>query len=265
MIAATRTELAHLIARGERKRAASLLVRDHAPAVFALCRAIVRDPRLAEDLSQDTFTHALGALPGFRGDASPRTWLLRIARNRCFDHLERARRAPWASGDTQPDNHAADAPAPDDLLALREDTELAMSVLAETERALVVLHFGHGVPYRELADSFALREGAVRMRISRALARMRAVLADDDDFATEITHPFVALPGVPLEEAAVREAPQVLAEGSVTSPLPPVEEPPALAFLSLPDDVPLALQSRLDALVATDAAGSASPTDRLRD
>src|SRR6186713_3237593 len=95
--AATHAELAHLIARGDRKHAASLLVRDHAPAVFALCRAMVRDPRLAEDLSQDAFARAFGALDGFRGEASPRTWLLKIARNRCLDHLDRERRAPWSS------------------------------------------------------------------------------------------------------------------------------------------------------------------------
>ncbi|HWO26956.1 MAG TPA: sigma-70 family RNA polymerase sigma factor [Kofleriaceae bacterium] len=175
--AATHAELARLIARGDRRRAASLLVRDHAPAVLSLCRAMVRDPRLAEDLSQDAFTRAFGALDGFRGEASPRTWLLRIARNRCLDHLDHARRAPWADhADPEPDDHAADEPPPYDLLARREDAEQAMSVLGESERALVVLHFGHGVGYPELADSFGLREGAVRMRISRALARMRGAL-----------------------------------------------------------------------------------------
>jgi len=188
-VAATHAELSHLIARGDRKRAASLLVRDHAPAVLSLCRAMVRDPRLAEDLSQDAFARAFSALDGFRGEASPRTWLLRIARNRCLDHLDHVRRAPWArSGDPDPDDHAADEPPPYDLLARREDAERAMAVLGESERALVVLHFGHGVGYPELADSFGLREGAVRMRISRALARMRSALLPEpafDDFELE--------------------------------------------------------------------------------
>lgn len=245
MTVARHAELIALIARGERKRAASLLVRDHAAAVFALCRAIVRDPRLAEDLSQDTFTQAFGALARYRGDASPRTWLLRIARNRCLDHLDRARRAPFAASDAQPDHCAADAPAPYDLISVRQDTELAMSVLGDTDRALVVLHFGHGVPYRELAESFGMRDGAVRMRVSRALARMREVLADDDEFAAEVTQPFIALPEVGLDRA------RRLAEGSVTRPLPDpdADQPPALTFLALPDDVPPELQSRLDALL----------------
>jgi RNA polymerase sigma-70 factor, ECF subfamily len=253
MTAVSPSELVHLIARGERKRAASLLVRDHAAAVFALCRAIVRDSRLAEDLSQDVFTHALAALGRFRGEASPRTWLLRIARNCCLDHLDRARRAPWGRSDTQPDHYADDALAPDDLLSVREDTELAMSVLRETERALVVLRFGHGVSYRELAESFGLREGAVRMRVSRALARMHAALTDDDEFADEITQTFSPIPDglhEPTGGAASARS-GALADGSVTRPRPDpaADQPPALAFLSLPDDVPPALQSRLDALV----------------
>ena len=49
---------------------------------------MVRDSRLAEDLSQDVFARAFAALDGFRGEASPRTWLLKIARNRCLDHLD---------------------------------------------------------------------------------------------------------------------------------------------------------------------------------
>jgi len=255
MTDATHAEFTALIARGERKQAAALLVRDHAAAVFALCRAIVRDARLAEDLSQDAFLQAFGALARFRGDAAPRTWLLRIARNRCLDHLERARRAPWANSYVQIDHHAAEASAPDDLVSAREGTAIAISVLGEIERALVVLHFGHGVAYRELAESFGLREGAVRMRISRALARMRAALCDDDEFADEVTRPFLVIPGsllaVPGAAGVPPAPPGGFAEGSTAErlPEPATDQPPALAFLSLPDEVPPALQTRLDALV----------------
>src|SRR5262249_50533911 len=68
--------------------------------------------------------------------------------------------------------------------ARREDAERAMAALGESERALVVLHFGHGVGYPELADAFGIGQGAARMRVSRALARMRDALRDDDDRPT---------------------------------------------------------------------------------
>lgn len=156
------------------------LVRMYAADVFALCRAMVRDAQLAEDLAQDTFARAFAAAAGFRGEASPRTWLLKIARNRCLDHLDRQRRAPWGRDpDPEPDEHVLEQPAPYDLIANRDDAERALVVLAETERALVVLHYGHGVGYPELAESFGIGQGAVRMRMSRALAKMREALAVD--------------------------------------------------------------------------------------
>jgi len=159
-----------------RRAAAAALVEQHGAAVYALCRAMVRDDLLAEDLSQDAFARAFGALDEFRGEASPRTWLLAIARNRCLDHLARVKRAPWQDDLPEPDAHPSDHRDVLSLLADRDDAARALSVLDETSRALVVLHFGHGVDYRELADAFDLREGTLRMRISRSLARMRDAL-----------------------------------------------------------------------------------------
>ena len=173
-----------------RRSAAAELVELHGAAVYALCRAMVRDDQLAEDLSQDAFARAFGALDEFRGEASPRTWLLAIARNRCLDHLARVRRAPWQD-DPEPDEQPSDHRDVLSLLADRDDAQRALSVLDETSRALVVLHFGHGVDYRDLAHAFDLREGTLRMRISRSLARMRDALLpppEDDlelDFEAE--------------------------------------------------------------------------------
>jgi len=239
------TELSRLIARGDRSRAASLLVKEYAPAVFSLCRAMVRDSRLAEDLSQDAFARAFAALDGFRGEASPRTWLLKIARNRCLDHLDRLKRAPWGGEQPEPDELSSDDPAPVDLLSRRQDAERGMAVLAEGERALVVLHFGHGVGYPELADSFGIREGAVRMRVSRALARMRAALAPTD---VELSRTDVE---AALEDRDMAAAPAPSMPPS-SRPLARTRAAPAAppTFPALRDDLPPSLRDRLADLAA---------------
>lgn len=170
-------ELDRLIRAGDRRRAAALLVEHLASDVYALCRAMVRDATLAEDLSQDAFGRALASLDTFRGESSARTWVLRIARNRCLDHLRAARRAPLDGGGHDVDAHASDAPPVLDVLVGHEDARRALDALGENERALVVLHLAQGVGYPELADAFGLKEGAVRMRVSRALARMREAIA----------------------------------------------------------------------------------------
>ena len=169
------TELLRAVSEGELRAAGALLVRGYADEVYALCRAMVRDATLAEDLSQEVFVRAFDALAGFRGDASVRTWILRIARNRCIDELRARRRALGADGE-EPDAQPTEEPDVADLLARRADVRAGLDALDERERALVVLRFGHELGYPELSDAFGVPEGAVRMRISRAVAKMRAAI-----------------------------------------------------------------------------------------
>lgn len=167
------------LGRGDHRAAATWLVRAHAGDVLSLCRAIVRDATTAEDLAQDTFASAFGGLSGLRLESSPRTWLLAIARHRCLDHLRRLKRAPYAVApdveivELHPDDGAPLGP---ELLQRRDDVVRALEVLDEPSRALVMLRFRHGLEYDELAEVFGQKEGTIRMRLSRALAKMRQEL-----------------------------------------------------------------------------------------
>ncbi|MBX3273465.1 MAG: sigma-70 family RNA polymerase sigma factor [Sandaracinaceae bacterium] len=194
------------MSEGELRAAGALLVRGYADEVHALCRAMVRDATLAEDLSQEVFVRAFDALAGFRGDASVRTWILRIARNRCIDELRARRRALGAEGE-EPDAHATEEPDVADLLARREDVRAGLDALDERERALVVLRFGHELGYPELSDAFGVPEGAVRMRISRAVAKMRAAIeAPAPPPLGAIPPPAAAAPAAPRLAARALEA-----------------------------------------------------------
>src|SRR5438128_2475889 len=69
---------------------ASFIKKTHAE-VWRLCRRL-SDADRADDLTQEVYARAIRALPGFRGDASARTWLLAIARNTCADAVRATRR-----------------------------------------------------------------------------------------------------------------------------------------------------------------------------
>lgn len=174
------SEFQALVARGEQRRAAEWLVLRYADEVMGLCLAMVRNRTTAEDLVQDVFGRAFLGLKGFRGDASARTWLLTIARNRCFDYLRARKREPWGAPGSgtalEPDSVPEEVPLPSELLARRVDVEAALDELPEADRALIVLRFRNGLEYAELAIAFGLKQGAVRMRVSRSLNRMRKVL-----------------------------------------------------------------------------------------
>jgi len=63
-------------------------------SVYGRCQYILGDRTKAEDAMQDVFAKALGHWDDFRKEASPLTWLTRIATHHCLNVL-RAERAPW--------------------------------------------------------------------------------------------------------------------------------------------------------------------------
>lgn len=173
------TQIGEWIAEGDLRRAASALVVSYSHDVLATCTAMLRDRAAAEDVTQEVFDKAIRALSTFRGDASPRTWLLSIARNLCIDYLRARKREPWGGSlddGFETDAHADQAAFGSEWHADRSLVLRGLDALAEGDRALVVLRFKNGLEYDELATAFGLKEGTVRMRVSRALARMRTVL-----------------------------------------------------------------------------------------
>ena len=177
-----------------------------------MCRALVRDEARAEELAQDVFVRAFGALDGFRGEASSRTWILASARNRCMDAL---RRGQLDEPDEDVEHTGDDAPLPPELCENRAEVLRALHVLPEISRALVVLKYVHGFGYAELAETFGIKAGTARMRVSRALAQMRAELQPEPALAS------LSL-DLDLEEACLDEMP---AESA--APMPAAAPAPA--------------------------------------
>jgi len=79
------------------------------------CYRIVGSVQDAEDLVQETLVAAWRGLEGFQGRASMRSWLYRIATNRCLNHLrDRGRRLPELPAPVEP------VPMPPEPTRLRE-------------------------------------------------------------------------------------------------------------------------------------------------
>jgi RNA polymerase sigma-70 factor, ECF subfamily len=70
------------------------LYESYGGSVFGRCQYLLRDRTKAEDAMQDVFAKALTHWSEFRNEASPLTWLIRIATHHCLN-VQRAERAPW--------------------------------------------------------------------------------------------------------------------------------------------------------------------------
>ena len=87
------------------------LVREHYSYIHRLALSILDDPHEADDAAQETFIAASRNLAGFRGDASPRTWLTAITVNACRGRL-RKRKARQASAEYTPGAAPGSTPHP---------------------------------------------------------------------------------------------------------------------------------------------------------
>src|SRR5690554_6187373 len=60
------------------------------PMVLQMCLGFMKGDRdLAHDLAQEVFINTWTALPGYRGDASHKTWIYRITVNTCLMHIRK--------------------------------------------------------------------------------------------------------------------------------------------------------------------------------
>ena len=162
------------------------LVRRYERPVYSVALRIVGHPEVAEDIAQDTFLLAHGALDRFRG-GNFRAWLLRIATNRCYDELRRRRHRPtsfeglgfepavgWSS--LSPGARGEEPEARAERRELGRALAAALRRLPDEQRVAVVLSDVEGYAYHEIAAILGVPLGTVRSRISRGRARLRVAL-----------------------------------------------------------------------------------------
>jgi len=169
-----------------------VLIERYSGDIYALLYRLTENAEEASDLTQDTFLRALRSIRGFRGDASLKTWLFRIAinesRNR-FRWWKRRRRDATISleatiGETDlsvADTLAASSQSPEEA-AIWNEREYALNAalleLPVAYREAVVLCDIEGLSYEETASALGVGIGTVKSRISRGREELRRRLKD---------------------------------------------------------------------------------------
>lgn len=157
----------------------------YASPVFNLVFRLVRDRGVAQELAQDAFVKAFGALHSFDPTLRFSPWMLRIAHNTAIDYLRR-RRLSVVSIDKDPDDPGR-APlliderersplAHAELAHLREALDWALGHLRPEYRRLVILRYQEDQSYDEIAAAVGLPLGTVKSHLHRARQAMARLL-----------------------------------------------------------------------------------------
>ena len=153
--------------------------------------ALLLDPALAEDATQDSFLRAFQHITEFRG-GSFRAWILKIVTNSAFDMLRRSKRHPMQSlyledeyGDeVESPVWLADSTSVQEVVEQREfskDLHRLIDEMPVVYRTVLILVDLYELDYAEAAEALKIPIGTVKSRLARARLKMSEKLSSTED------------------------------------------------------------------------------------
>jgi RNA polymerase sigma-70 factor (ECF subfamily) len=177
------------------------LIRRHDRYLYRVARSVLPNDQEAEDVVQETFLRAFTRLSDFRGLATLRTWLTRIALNEAIRLRRQHRstfeivslRAARADSPVQADGHVVGDADPERAAArnqIRRVLERAIDGLPAAFRLVLVLRDVEELSVAQTAKLLGIREETVKTRLHRARRMLREALGEQIASALKDIFPF---------------------------------------------------------------------------
>ncbi|PJN55453.1 hypothetical protein PAEVO_21740 [Paenibacillus sp. GM2FR] len=158
-----------------------MLMESYGEDVWNYAYVITRNTYTADDVAQDVFIKAYQNVAFFRGEASVKTWLLKITRNTALSYLKRAYlRRVVLFGERSPGdglNGTMSSPSAESEYLKREEADELWQQVLELPgkfRDPLVLSVHHQLSIEEISGITGLSPGTVKSRIYRAKKKVAA-------------------------------------------------------------------------------------------
>ncbi len=161
--------------------AIEMLVHQYETGVFRLALSIVGDAAEANEITQETFIAALGALPAYQEKQSFKAWLYTIALNHSRSHLRKRKiRERLRTTLTHLFRIETEKQISPEDMAIQNEKEAqiwsALNQLDERYRTVVVLRYFHELSIAEISEILSVNEGTIHSRLHSARERLRNAL-----------------------------------------------------------------------------------------
>jgi RNA polymerase sigma-70 factor (ECF subfamily) len=152
---------------------------------YTICK--VRDPDLAEEILQETYTSAIGSIRNFRGACSEKTWLFTILKHKISDHFRalniRYKRISAVCEDQIPFCNSATVPSmvsdPRQEYETKEFFTVVQSALSELPRKMAMTFYLYelkGLTKEDICQLMNIKTVNFYVTLSRARKRIRSYL-----------------------------------------------------------------------------------------
>ncbi|MDQ0878267.1 RNA polymerase sigma-70 factor (ECF subfamily) [Paenibacillus sp. V4I3] len=175
------TYLKYLSKGHDRKQILHDLMLAYGQDVWNFAFALTRQRNLADDIRQDVFVKAFHKLESFRGESSPKTWLLSITRHVAFDYRKSAflRKVTLVEYITEKTTYQS-AEREYFKNQLIKDTWQVVLSLPLKLREVMVLYIHHQLSIVEIGALLDISESTVKVRIHRARKKVNTICNERD-------------------------------------------------------------------------------------
>ena len=169
------------------KDALNALYNRYMTPVYSLSLHMLKQPPLAEEVTQDVFLNIwlkAGSFNASRGN--PRAWIMSVAHHRVVDVI-RARRRTYVMSDPQDYDNLERLPSPEPSVESqvtqgldRERIMRALASLPDNQREVIELAYFEGYSQSEMAEKLSQPLGTIKTRVRLAMQKLRMSLQQDD-------------------------------------------------------------------------------------
>jgi RNA polymerase sigma factor (sigma-70 family) len=171
----TDEELASKIGKSNDTAMFGVLYDRYEHLVFNKCYSFVNSVDEAKDLTQDVFLHVFIKIGSFKGNSKFSTWLYSVTYNFCVNYINKDKERKISSQSNQVEEQYDLAIEVNDysLYQMQVDKlEIALTLIPPEDRMILQMKYQDDVPIKELQEVLELSESAVKMRLSRAKAKI---------------------------------------------------------------------------------------------
>lgn len=151
------------------------IARQYQKQIYYFCLRILRNHHDSDEATQKTFMKAYEKIGTFRGDASIKTWLYKIALNVCRNEI-RARKNTVELSDNQEDGSKT---ALDRTIQKQQHTALSNTIakLPQKQREVIVLRVNQEHSFREIADILNISENSAKVNFHHGITKLKEIIS----------------------------------------------------------------------------------------
>ncbi len=149
----------------------SFYVKEYMDDVYNFSRWMLSDPQEADDITSETFISFFENFDKLDKSKPLKPWLLKVARNKCLDHIKRKKSTPFSQVEEQVLTVPDEDPSIEAMFDSTEFVEKVKGFISEFNpdvKEVLLLKYFEEFTFSEIADTLGIPENTAKSHFYRA-------------------------------------------------------------------------------------------------